>query len=167
MEDVTLSVPLIRRQVPLRIATLPCLCSDITTRRYTCRYLNPHWLWLTFTLFLSRTHRHTHTQWGLSYAFVMSTESERKMKNEPNTARLKAAPIKCISNSLKVCKDGGFMSDAEHKHRAGRLGWKGFCLSRNSRFEMNENVVKPHWAEPTMHWNSYISIHLTHATNIR
>ena len=81
----------------------------------------------------------------------MSTESERKMKNEPNTAGLKAAPIKCISHLLKVCKDGGFMRAAEHKDEAGRLGWKGVCL-RNGRFEkMNVNVVKPHWAGPTMH----------------
>lgn len=51
------------------------------------------------------------------------------MKNEPNTVGLKAAPIKCISHLLEVCKDEGFMSAAEHKH-GGTSGLKRFLPAK-------------------------------------
>lgn len=88
---------------------------------HTPRYLNPCWHWLTFThacsygAFLLPSYpcstplSHTHTRTHLSSVYVCYEWRERgrtkKMKNEPNNVRPKAAPIKRI-NGAKVCKDG-------------------------------------------------------------
>lgn len=153
------------RQILLCMATLPCLRSDIT-RQYACRYLNPHWLWLAFTLFLSLMYTHTHTHIEDRH---MRFWCLQRVKGRWKMSQILSGWRQRLSNASATCwrcARTEVLWVLPNINTGGRPGWKGFCLP-NSRFEkINVNVLKPHEALPTMHWNYYIGIQLTDATNI-
>lgn len=111
---------------------------------HTPRYLNSPWLWLTFT------HACLHT-WFFTPLFLVlhslsnirtysscvcyeQKESRKKMKNEPNNVRLKAAPIKRITGS-KVCKDGVevLWLLPEHKYKLEVCSGKDVCGQKKKK----------------------------------
>lgn len=102
-----------------KILKLPLTLTDIHTCMLTHMVL--------YSTFLSPTQslKYSHV---LKLCLLWAEGEQKKMKNEPNNVRLKAAPIKRITGS-KVCKDGVevLWLLPEHKYKLEVCSGKDVC----------------------------------------